>query len=201
MEVHVMSETGRNISNGFATLREFCKNVALMLKTADALMDRHCWGLAAPLAYSNTSRSIDQPEIWLPSEFCRFYKNPQHSHLLAFIAVNLCDPVKANVTIVDEALISAGWFEWQAGKEPKDWDYWYCRAHIFRKDRQDNGTVISSDDPCQQVCRNFSGEVTKVTTFAYPLDSVTSSETLQKVIVNPLITEIANRSSSANRSD
>lgn len=38
MEVHAMSETGRNIVDGFRELRKFCGEAALLLKTADGLM-------------------------------------------------------------------------------------------------------------------------------------------------------------------
>ena len=38
-----MTDTGRNIVNGFRELRDFCREVALLLKTANGCMKEHNW--------------------------------------------------------------------------------------------------------------------------------------------------------------
>ena len=85
-----MSETGRNIVDGFRELRKFCREVALLLKTADGFMQEGDWTpIPRTTVVGSVSGRLDSPDYWLPTEFSRYYKHDQFPHLLPYIAVLL----------------------------------------------------------------------------------------------------------------
>jgi hypothetical protein len=183
-----MCETGRNIVNGFRELREFCNQVSLLFRTADGLMLQAEW---RPIPRSSVvgsgSGAVDAPDWWLPFDLSRFYRHGDFPHLLPYIVVNLDDPEKENETEIDEALLSAGWLDYGVGKKCESWDYWYCRAHLYWESRDDSGKLTTLTNPKSW---DFPSAITKVSTFAYPLQEITTPDMLNKRIVQRLLDEM-----------
>ena len=187
-----MSDTARNIVDGFRTLRAFCTEAAKMLKTADGMMEDGDWTPTGNKAVSSTSRLIGEPDSWLPTEFFRYYEHEDHPNFLPFVSVLLHDPEPENETVINEALISAGYIEFEKGTEYslKDW-YWVCRSHLFMGDedgnRKDDGTCYSVNPHEEDFSEKDWIGVSKANTFAYPLDDITSGDVLKEKIVQPLL--------------
>ena len=163
-----------------------------MLKTADGMMEDGDWTPINKRAVSRTSQAIGEPDSWLPTEFFRYYEHEDYPNLLPFVAVSLHDPEVENETVINEALISAGFVEFEEGTEYAlgDW-YWVCRSHLFmgdeEGDRKDDGARYSINPHEKEWSpRDWIG-AKKVNTFAHPLDVITSSEDLKQKIVQPLL--------------
>ena len=185
-----MGETGKNIVDGFRTLRKFCNEVSIMLKTADGMMEDANWMPISNKTLDTTS-VISNPDWWMPYELFRYYQHDEFPHLLPYIAINLDDPLKdENDIVINEALVSAGMIDYGSGNNYQDFEYWFCRAHLFMEDREDNGKLFFIDNPHQEwEDKEWVGAI-KVTTFAHPLDTITNSDILKSKIVQPLIDAI-----------
>lgn len=203
-----MSETGTNIVEGFRTLRVFCHEVAKMLRTADGMMEDADWTSAGNRTVDKTSRAIGEPDDWLPSLFVRCYENDDYPDLVAFVSVILRDPVVDNETEIDEALISAGYIEFEDGKEVASLD-WAARAGVGHgwmgdKDgtRKDDGTLYSVNPKDDEECwdeKEWKG-VARFNTFAHPLDEITSAGLLKEKVVQPLLEMLSQHGSQAGNS-
>jgi hypothetical protein len=186
-----MSETGKNIVDGFRQLREkFCGNASVLFMTADQMMKEAGWSpIPRTGVYGNLSGAVDAPGLWLPTEFFRYYKNSKAKHFLPYIAILLDDPYKENQSVIEQALLSAGWIDYGTGNECKNWEYWYCRCHLWTDDREYDGKMYKHkpkndwDEP--------SVFAAKATSFAHPLDKITSSAILKEKVVEPLLKEIS----------
>ena len=182
-----MSETGRNIVDGFRQLRDrFCRNASVLFVTADQMMKEGGWTpVPRTGVLGNLSGAVDSPGCWLPTEFSRYYRHSGKKHLLPYIAILLDDPVKDNGSVIEEALLSAGWVDYGAGNECKNWSYYYSRCHLWTGDREYKGKMhrhkpkTDWDEPSILAVR--------ATSFAYPLDKITSSATLKEKVVTPLL--------------
>jgi len=184
-----VSETSRNVVEGFRELRKFCGQVSLLLRTADGLMQDVDWEPelgSTPMA--DLSKSLHEPDSWLPCYFCRFYKHPGHLHLVAFISV-LIEDVEEPAHI-DEALLTAGWIDYGVGNKRGDWKRWFCQWHLWMTNREDNGR-LHEQDPRKEWKEKAPEGVVKAVTFGYPLDEITSGESLKDTIVDRLISEIS----------
>lgn len=187
-----MSNTGTNIVDGFRALRDFCKEVALLLKTATGLMDDEGWTVTKPDAVFEGKRDIGRPEWWLPYEFCRFFENSAFPDRLPFIAVNLDDPDK-NEPPVTIALLSAGCIIFEAGKQRVKVEHTLARFHLFMgHKRKDDGTLFVSEPPTEPEEWDWEGKgitppgIFRFTTFGYPLEEI-SDRNLRQKIIEPLL--------------
>lgn len=190
-----MSESGKNIVDGFREIRIFCKEVSLMLITADGFMKEAGW-IPWPRSsvIGNRSGAVDEPERWFPYEFSRFYKKTLSKRVLPFIAVLLDDPcIEENKTLMSEALLTAGYIDY-GEKEAEIWDYWYSRSHLFMAkkegNRLDNGKIYSALTQDIWNEDEIKGGAVRVVTFAFPLDEITDGNSLKNKIVQPLLNEL-----------
>ena len=192
-----MSETGKNVIDGFRELRGFCEDVHRLLKTADGLMQQQDW---KPIRRSSvvgyTSTAIDEWAWWLPIEFVRHYRHARRElrHRVPYVAVLLDDPEDA--CPLSEALLAAGWIDYGVGKKRRKPDrenyYWLCRSHLWMPNRVDDGTLFCD----RNLLHTWEGEklpvgVVTIASFAYPLDEITSTNVLESKIIKPLLVEIA----------
>lgn len=194
-----MSESGKNIVDGFRVLRKFCNDVSLMLTTANGLMREGGWTRVSKRTPAVETRGdLDDPNCWLPDAFFCFYEHDQIPHLLAFVAIHVDDLQTQDPSLVTEAVVSAGCLDYGAGTNAKgDWgkDYSACYSHLWVKNRVDDGTVFSGDAVELYGWDDTSVGAVKVTTFAHPLDEITSSQTLKQKIVQPLLAAISKEAS------
>jgi len=141
---------------------------------------------------------LDDPYWWLPEAFFCFYERNEFQHVLPFIAVHVDDGYSEQPSLVREALISAGWLDYGVGRKAKDeWgkDYSVCYSHLWMKDRKDDGSLHFGDAREIWEDDDIPENTIKITTFAYPLEVITGSDTLREKIVQPLLAAISNETS------
>jgi hypothetical protein len=202
MESQKMSETATNIVEGFRTLRIFCHELAKMLRTADGMMEEADWTSAGNRAVGSTSKVIGEPDEWLPSQFFRGYENEDYPDFVPFVSVILHDPEVDNETEIDEALISAGYLEFEDGKEVGSLDWaWAFIAHAWMGDeddtRKDDGTRYSVNPEEVEWDKKAWKGVARVNTFALPLDEITSAAALKEKVIQPLLAMLLQHGSQA----
>lgn len=186
-----MNDTGKNIVGGFRELRKFCREVALLLKTAQDMMNDKEWERAKPYPVFLSSPTIDDPELWLPYDLCGFFENSNFPRLLCYVAVSIDDPGEKSP--VEYALVSAGCIVLKSGKRRDKLEHWMAEWHLFIDSRKDDGSLCRDDDPQKTGKPRKTGDpeppasFLRVTTFAYPLMEITDCETLREKIVQPLL--------------
>jgi hypothetical protein len=193
MGVQSMSQTDGDIVAAFENLREFCRQVALMLRTADGMMAKSGWGSASKgTVFDGASASIEWPTYWLPTYFSRFYINPRVPTCLSFVSVIVGYPKEAH--LVQDALVSGGWFDYGTAAPGNNWQYAYAKAHLWAKSRTDDGQLCWGD-----VGTDWKGDVpptvTQIASFAYPLSELTNGADLQTRVIDRLVGELRERQS------
>lgn len=183
-----MGELGKNIVAAFKQLESFFQEVAQLLTTTDSLMKKADWELwAGSQAIAEGSSSLNGVHRWLPWCFFRIFKKAGLPHIMAFVSVIVGDP--EDKVAVDEAIITAGWFDHGEGNEiGKNWDYWHARWHMWMPDRNEEGKLCSSDP--RKDWDNPPEGIRVASTFGYPLDEITSAADLEQRIVQRLVQEI-----------
>jgi hypothetical protein len=181
--------SGKNVVDGFRQLRQFCKDVALLLNEANKMMEQGGWKRISKRTKAvETFDHLDLPEYWLPDAFFCFYEHAKRRNLLPYIAIHV-DDLWGDPDYIREPIISAGWLDYGVGKEAgTEWgkDYWLSYLHLWMSNRTDDGTRYTGDVRKLSEDEDFSSGVT-ATTFAHPLDVIKSSEELRKEIVKPLL--------------
>lgn len=186
-----MTNNGKNIVDGFKVFGNFCKDVALLLKTANNLMEDHDW-----LYISHKTKAVQQlsslkeSDYWLPDAYFCFYENVKCKQLLSYIAIHVGDYSDPGRDI-KEPRISAGWLDYGRGKNAIGaWekDYRVCYAHLWINNNQAkcNGKLYHGD--LREIYEDKSTPSgIKVATFARNLEEITNSEKLREKIVQPLL--------------
>jgi hypothetical protein len=187
-----LSETGANIVKGFQELRKFCRQVSVLLKTADGMMREQDWKpIPRSSVTGNSSGKVDEPDLWLPTEFSRFYLSTGCPRLLTYIAV-IVEHVDDEWPI-EEAILSAGCLAFEPGHSWKG-EYWFSHLHLEMETLKTDGT------PCREHPQEtWTDEqppvgLETVTTFARPLDEFVNSDSLRKKLVDPLMGIVADSS-------
>jgi hypothetical protein len=193
VEIQAMSETAKNIVEGFRELRRFCKDVSLLLNEANKMMAENGWIHISKRTHAiETLDGLDDPDGWLPDAFFCFYEHAKREHLLPYISV-LVDNLWADdydPDCVKEPIISAGWLDFGVGKKAStEWrkNYWVCASHLWMENRKDDGTPCTDDVWKISENEDFPAGTVKVTSFAHPLEIITNSEKLKEKIVQPLL--------------
>jgi hypothetical protein len=146
MEVPAMNETGTNIVKAVREFRELYKQIGLLLQTADDPMGKQDWEPLTSQAVSGSSM-VDRTVEWLRSYAFRVYTNAEIVNRLAFISVILDDPHAKAAERVTEALLSAGWYEYD--REPRGLDTRWMYRHIRFANWPDNGQFTVTTDKKQ----------------------------------------------------
>jgi len=180
-----MSDHGEDLLAAIRQTRKLYNEIALLLATADTLMEEAGWDTYGNTAVRWGSTRLQASDSWLPQDAFRFYKHSTQTHLLAFVSVILDDIDQLD--LVQEPLVCAGWYDCGHGEEIGDqWEYFYCRQHLCVPGRRDDGSLISIDP--RQAYPDQKHRAQKVTTFALPLVGIASAEDLHTQIIEPLVT-------------
>lgn len=178
-----MDDTGKNIVLMMEQLKKLYTQIALLLGSADDLMEERDWhsrsnqtlAISAVLQYSKN---------WAPRHAFRFYQNDSAKHILPFISVILYDRDGDSVGGVTEPIVTAGWCDY--GDVPVS-DVWFDWAmhHVRQPQRRDDGTILSVDPmgtwyPKGTKCRRFSS-------LGVPLMEIKGVEDLRARIVEPFL--------------
>ncbi|MDA1349009.1 MAG: hypothetical protein O3A47_09110 [Chloroflexi bacterium] len=179
----------------FESLAKLYKLSQLLLMDADRLMGERGWEPGHSSAPAEMSISLNSPFRWYPRWAARFYvPRPREGEdtvvdRVLFVSIHFASDVDTSMkTEVDEPLISAGRLLYA---EPVDlgaignfYDYWMCKywfmtsPHGSLKGWRNGGPSRLKD------YANLKGNET----FVVPLYDIGSSEKLEELVVNPLLT-------------
>lgn len=179
-----MTDVGKNIIATFKDMREFCKQVSLLLSTAETAILKAGWELAQTKNPATRSwNSIGDPIYWIPFHMFRFYKHKTEKNILSFISVIL--DIENNPTEVP--LVSAGWFQCE-GKKLGHWDFEYCCNHLHHPNAKCDGTWFDIEKPKKGW--NKKSKVIYFSSMAIPLEEISDTVELQKRVIAPLLESV-----------
>jgi len=178
---------GATIVASVRQLRTFCREVALLLRSADSLMSEQGWKSHPGLVYGALSYTLAEPHRWLQQDFFRLYRCDRLEHVLAYVSVIIDDVER--LENVSEPLITAGYLVYP-GKEGissllRSFDYSIPRWHLNMTSRSDDGILLTAGH--QPTAR---AGFLKAATIGLPLLSIEGSTDLQHKILAPLLASL-----------
>lgn len=184
MGIRLVTNEGRNVFQAVDQVRTLCKEIGLLLRTAETQFARHGWICTNKSAAAGLSRSIESPEKWVPESVHRFMENGRFKGVLAFVAVILEDPHPS--ARIEEPLVSGGWIEFAQT------EFWYAdmsRWHLYNPKRSDDGRANEFRPGGGFDARAQEG-VARACTLGVPLVSITNADGLEQRIVAPLLSSL-----------
>lgn len=182
-----MNNDGPNILGLFQQTRKICEQVALLLRSQEAQMEKKNWKTDRSTGVSDFSYSIEYPTWWIPIFAFRVYKNENYPNKLAFASVLLDNHWHGEYTLT-EPLVTAGFFDYGNEEVGGDWQYSFVRIFAYLAKNHNweangepfffNRAMLSSSHK-----GNFkSGKV-----FALPLVSINNDKEIKNKITNKLL--------------
>jgi hypothetical protein len=186
------------IAATFFELRQFCRDVALLLNTGEQIFLRREWSSAQPdkTCLYTGSYSLSNPDLWLPLRFFRCYTNPTYRNILTYVAVVIDLPfgreMEKGVALLTAGVLSHdGNFVTPSGRRTCLFEW-----HLYRNDRVDLGKPSRHDRPFEwtkerlpkdwpQLTSGISGALTTATR----RDGISKVQELESV-VEPMLNEI-----------
>lgn len=186
---------GQDVLKTIEYVRDFYRQVSLLLQDADRLMGERGWECShGSRAIHGETGSLQSTQKWIPDVVFRFYvSSEEHPHTLAHISILVSD-LESKFRNFTEPRLSAGFWAWDSTVSAERirnrkglWDYHWARTNGFN-DPLHNGDVCaqpretwSAED--QAADPHFLGEWS----FGYPLVQFGSAEDLGRAIVVPLL--------------
>lgn len=172
----------------FDSLARLYKQGQLLLLDADRIMGDNGWETKTTTVFGGYSYSLSSPDKWYIRWAGRFYfpvkseeKEPVVQRI-PFISVHFAAD---HDTKLDEPLASAGWLLYSKPMELKEaqksYNYWMCK-YWFWGECHDKLEDWRKSGPSKWQ-KNLKG----TETFAIPLYDITSSEKLEKLVVDRLL--------------
>jgi hypothetical protein len=128
------------------------------------------------------------PKQWVPDTFFRFYRLKEHNNLLIFVSVFVDDDVSQEYKLkLDEPLISAGFFDYEKGKDAgENFDYWYSSWLAYFVSFIEHGKIYESRPGWKEGQKeDYPFESWKC--FGTSLISVNNAEDVNQKIIKPLM--------------
>ena len=182
---------GENILKAISQLRDCCHQISLLLQSADAIFTEQGWGTVTGNAVTaHNSFSMDNPRWWIPGFYFRYYSSEKYPTVLMFVAVLLDDREGNDTFDFKEPIITCGYlYGYDTPKDLKGY-YWRCRWHVYVDPEEKNyeGRIckLLPKEEWEEHRRNFSF----MKSLAVPLTSITSSDELQKTVIEPILNEL-----------
>lgn len=186
MEIHLVTSEGKDIYRAVDQVRTLCKEIGLLLQTAETQLGSHGWIMANRAAAAGGSTSIDFPAKWVPESVHRFMKHERRERLLSFVSVileNLDQPDR-----LDEPLVTAGWIDFgQTGES-----LWYpelSRWHLYNPNRSDDG-ISREFQPGNEFSAKARENVHCACTLAVPLVNIIHADALENLVIHPFLASL-----------
>jgi len=182
-----LSNDGQNILELFQQTRKICEQVALLLSSQEAQMEKKDWKTDRSTAVSDMSYSIKYPAWWIPIVAFRFYQNENYPNKLAFVSV-LLDNHWDDEYSITEPLITAGFFDYGEDKVDGDLQYSFARIYGYlskKHNLEHNGEPFSFDRT--MLSSGHKGNFKSGKVFALPLVSIENDKDIKSKITNKLL--------------
>lgn len=195
-----MSEDGKNILKAIKQNKKFFEEVALLLKTSDEQMLEKGWYADGNAAIYDMSKSLNEPQRWIPYYLFRIYFNDEYENILAYISILLDDDVWGNYKIT-EPIITAGYFDY--GGNEVDYEPWITKwyGYWMEKGREDGIIYEAKKNWKTEFAEKFDWKVhfEFYKFFGIPLTLITNASELESKIVNRLLDMIQNTEFQKNK--
>jgi len=186
-------DNGAQILNGLMQTRKFYQHVALLIRTAEELLMKAGWESIGGRKSSNITSDYLHPERWIPRDIYRFYieSNEEqpgiNSNLIAYTGV-LLDQENAWAGFT-EPWVTCGVYNFHQEFQVINFNYWtWVRAALDDKHEPD-GSFSKFDFSESE--EEEDDELLYQAVMALPLVRITDSESLNQLIIDPLLKKIA----------
>jgi hypothetical protein len=190
MEIPNMSIDGTNILKMVQQTRNFCDQIATLLKTANVQMKKHSWE-SMNTAITETSQSINYPTQWIATAAFQFYKNKNYPNRLLYISVIFDNDVDEEYTI-EEPIVTAGSLDYGNGQVEENLGnevWWYSRlyGYLQKYPDQKNGDDGYSFDKKTARLLDPQGHFESGELFAVPLVLLRNDKDIKMKITDRLL--------------
>lgn len=164
----------------FETLKKLYKQGQLLLLDSDRLMSERGWECMHTTAPAEFSNSLNFPERWYTRWACRFYRPKEENKTseLLFISIHFASDQD---TDVDEPAVSAGRLLYEKSVADPGYEYWMCKSCFWGERHEALQDWQCWDKP------GYIKNLRRIETFRVPLYTITSSEKLKELVVDPLL--------------
>lgn len=172
----------------FNALSNLYKQGQLLLLDADRIMGEHGWETKTTTVFQGLSYSLNSPDKWYVRWAGRFYypvKSQETEPLvqrIPFISVHFAAD---HDTKLDEPVASAGWLHYSnpmtVEQAQTSQQYWMCKYWFYGEPKGKSDEWRKTGQSKEQ--KNLKG----TDTFAIPLYSINSRDSLEKLVVDPLL--------------
>ncbi len=187
-----MTNDGQNILECFQKTRKICREVGLLLQSQEAQMKEKEWNARSNTSVAEGSNHINYPGYWIPIAVFRLYKNKQKPSKLVFSSV-LFDNHWEKEYLIEEPLITAGFFDYGNKSVDEDFEYSFTRIYgcLHKKyNWKHNGETFSFDRT--MLPSNHKGNFVSGKVFALPLVSIKNDNDVKDTITNKLLQLLEN---------
>jgi len=183
-----MQPGGSPTKTMFDCLVRLYKQSQLLLIDADRLMGERGWEAMHTTGPAELSNSLNSPERWFARWATRFYKSVGVEEekggidRILFVGVHFASD---HDTVVDEPVVSAGRLTYDVPMDTKaadqNYHYWMCKYWFY-------GKPHSTVEGWRQAGRTrYAKNLLGSETFVVPLYDITSSEELERLVIQPLL--------------
>jgi hypothetical protein len=183
-----MDETGKNIVFMMEQVKKLYGQVALLLESAETLMEERGWQSRGSQSLS-ISTALYNSKQWAPRVAFRFYQSEGAKHLLPFTSVILFDRDGDVAGGLTEPLVCAGWCDYGVGAVASDVWFDWAYHHAKVPNRRDDGTLQSVDPQVAWPAKGMQNR--RFNSLGVPLMQIRGVEDLRARIVEPLLAGIA----------
>jgi len=183
---------GQQILRGLSEMREFFRQVSLLLRTAEDLLYEKGWRDMFNSAKScDLTSDLGQPGKWMPRDIYRLYitteDDSRYRDIIVYLSVHLDQ--EGAWKGFKEPWISCGVCKFLADRRPdKVRPSDYIRAHLENEHDPDGVFWIYSHEAGEEWYDDVG--ITYEASMALPLVEIRSSEELKQKIMQPLSTQI-----------
>jgi hypothetical protein len=188
-----MSEDGKNILKMIKQNKKLFEEMALLLKTSDEQMQKNGWEADGSGAIYDMSKSLNDPQRWLPNYLFRIYFNSEYENILAYVSILLDDDVYGGYEdIITEPLITAGYFDYGEGNKVEEYQQWFTKWYGFWMEKRREDEIIYEDKKnwkkeWEERFPKDDVDFEHYRCFGIPLTSITNTSELESKIVNHLL--------------
>ena len=187
-------EKGEGILKAIRFVRDFMKQVSLVLQDADRLMGDHGWECVhRNIATKGGSNALEGAPKWLPYWACRFYAaTDEDSNTLVCISVVMDDKHGEYQNFTEPLLAGAVWtFDDEITHDDilnrKGWGLGWCDANAISDDIHDGRIVAHPRETWSEEEQQGDLHCLGEWSFGYPIIQLSSAADIEQKIVKPLL--------------
>jgi len=184
--------TGSQILQGLKDARDFFKQISLLMKTSEELIQNKGWNALFGNKCADLSAHLSRPEKWLPREVYRFFisdeDNEKNKDLILYVGILLED--EESRSRFQEPWITCGVFKYDTElfdvKKFSDWEFVWTYLNEYELEADGH----FEDEDCNQDENNDAPEFLFQTTMALPLTAIDSADKLEELVIDPLLRKV-----------